>query len=169
MGALVLLCVIAKQSNNMPSRGDSKVKSCVIVFSSIFLTLQILAFIGTIVFYLFASSFQYRDKVADIFINYLYPQVQRKWLKRERALEFHIIIAGAIELALLLPTISLVIGASKRIRCLMLPFFGDNWPIPTLNYGLYFGLCGLSALRGQIIGHSRNSRGGLYYISLVVC
>ena len=46
--------------------------------------------------------------------------------------------------------------------------FGDNWPIPTLNYGLYFGLCGLSALRGQIIGHSCNGRGGnqIYLVML---
>ena len=46
--------------------------------------------------------------------------------------------------------------------------FGDNWPISTLNYGLYFGLCGLSTLRGQIIGHSRNGPGGnqIYLVTL---
>ena len=38
------------------------------------------------------------------------------------SLQFHIIIAGGIELILLMPTISLVIGATKRIRCLMLPY-----------------------------------------------
>ncbi len=35
--------------------------------------------------------------------------------------QFHIIIAGCIELFLTFPTIMLLIGAEKKIRCLMLP------------------------------------------------
>lgn len=34
----------------------------------------------------------------------------------------HIIIGGVVELALIFPCILLVIGAAKRIRCLMMPF-----------------------------------------------
>lgn len=37
-------------------------------------------------------------------------------------LQFHIIVGGGIELALLFPTIFLLIGACRKIRCLMLPF-----------------------------------------------
>ena len=75
---------------NMPSRSESangKIKSCVVVFSSLFLTLQIVVFVATILFYLFASSFRYRDDIAEIFLTFLYPAIQRPWLRRERALE----------------------------------------------------------------------------------
>ena len=74
----------------MPSSSESanaKVKSCVIVSSSVFLIIQIVAFVATIVFYLFASSLKYRDEIANLFLHFLYPEEQRDWLRGERALE----------------------------------------------------------------------------------
>ena len=45
-----------------------------------------------------------------------FPAIKIQTPKKLLFLQFHIIIAGAIELVLLLPTISLVIGASKRLQ-----------------------------------------------------
>ena len=90
MGFICLFIVKVLVSYNMPSRSESaneKIKSCVVVFSALFLTLQIIVFVATIVFYLFASSFRYREEIARIFLTFFYPKLQREWLRGERALE----------------------------------------------------------------------------------
>ena len=87
---ICLFIVKVLVSYNMPSRSESaneKIKSCVVVFSALFLTLQIIVFVATIVFYLFASSFRYREEIARIFLTFFYPKLQREWLRGERALE----------------------------------------------------------------------------------
>ena len=66
---------------------NDKIKSWVIGTSAVFLTLQVLSLTGTIVFYLFASSAQFRDIVANTVLTKLYPRNQWDWLRRERVLE----------------------------------------------------------------------------------
>ena len=56
-------------------------------------------------------------------------------------LQFHILIASGLEVVLLFPTILLIVGASKRIRCLLLPFL------------VLFGLAQI-AIMGAILGES---------------
>lgn len=73
----------------MPSsaRANAKVRSWVIVSTSVFLTVQVLAFLATIAFYLLASSLQYRDEIAKLVLTAFYPPHERPWLRRERAIE----------------------------------------------------------------------------------
>ena len=66
---------------------NDKIKSWVIATSAVFLTLQVLSLTGTVVFYLFASSAQFRDIVANNVLTKLYPRNQWDWLRRERVLE----------------------------------------------------------------------------------
>ena len=66
---------------------NAKIRSLVLVMSAIFLTLQVISLAGTVVFYLLASSTQYRDLVAKNILTALYPRHQWKWLRREQVLE----------------------------------------------------------------------------------
>lgn len=101
---------------------NAKIRSLVLVMSAIFLTLQVISLAGTVVFYLLASSTQYRDLVAKNILTALYPRHQWKWLRREQVLEYHILIASGLEVVLIIPVILLIIGASRKIRCLLLPY-----------------------------------------------
>ena len=94
------------------------------IISSIFLTLQIAGFIGTVVFYLYASTGEERtrNRLARMFMTNLYDRHQHRWLRDSRAFEMHILISLAIQLMLLICCILLVIGASRGIRYLLLPW-----------------------------------------------
>lgn len=88
------------------------------------MTLQIVALVGTTLFYLFAATGdeRTRDRLAKIVITTLYDRHQWRWLRDTKALEFHILISLTVQLSMLIPTILLVIGASRGIRYLLLPW-----------------------------------------------
>ncbi len=65
----------------------ANVRRGVLVASSLILTLQLLALATSIVAFFFASSEEYRDKVAKAVITQLYHPQHWKWLRRTRALE----------------------------------------------------------------------------------
>lgn len=96
----------------------------ILIFTSIFLTIQTIGFIGTIVFYMFASTGEERtrDRLAKLFITNLYDRHQWRWLRQSRALEMHILISLAIQLMLLICCIFLIVGASRGIRYLLIPW-----------------------------------------------
>ena len=73
----------------MPSsrRANAKVRKLVIVQTSVFLTVQILAFLGTIAFYLMATSKFYRDEITRYVLVNLYPEYRHVSLRNERAIE----------------------------------------------------------------------------------
>ena len=97
-----LLTILSKQNfprfflaqfEAMPSsiRANARVKTLVVTSTSVFLSIQIIAFLATIVFYLFASSNRYRDEIAQLFIEALYPKHERLWHRRERSLEVKVL------------------------------------------------------------------------------
>ena len=63
------------------------------------------------------ETIQYSNPFKIYYSCLIHPLFKKNSFKKIYfSLQFHIIIAGATELVLLLPTISLVIGASKRLQ-----------------------------------------------------
>jgi hypothetical protein len=65
----------------------ANVRRGVLVFSSIFVTAQVFALAGTVVFYLYASTAEYRDHLSKAIFTNLYHRYQWRWLRRSKALE----------------------------------------------------------------------------------
>ncbi len=63
------------------------VRRCVLVFSSLFLTVQILALAATVVFYLYACSEAFKDVLAREIFTRLYPRTLWRTLRRNNALQ----------------------------------------------------------------------------------
>ena len=74
---------------------SSKTRTLVITTSAIFLTLQVISLVGSVVFYLFASSTQYRDLVAQNVLTVLYSRHEWQWMRREQVLEV-IILSSSV-------------------------------------------------------------------------
>lgn len=73
------------------SPANAKVRTWVLVLSSTYLTLQSIAFLATIVLYLFATSMTHRDEITKFILESFYPRHQHRWLRGERAIEVNII------------------------------------------------------------------------------
>ena len=66
---------------------NTNVRQCVLLVTSLILTLQVIGLACSIVFYLYASSETYRDALSRAIFTSLYHKYQWKWLRRSRALE----------------------------------------------------------------------------------
>lgn len=126
--------------------GDRFLINGVLVISSIVLVFQAMGLTATVAFYFFAASNAFRDNLSREIFSALYPKSTVKWLRRENALEvvkshlkdevlrapcsfffeflfqFHVAIAGSLELLFLVASAFLVAGLAKRIRWLLLPW-----------------------------------------------
>ena len=65
----------------------ANVRRGVLVLTSLVMTIQFFALMGSIVFYLYASSETYRDSIAREVITTLYHRYHWRWLRRTRALQ----------------------------------------------------------------------------------
>lgn len=88
----------------------------------VMLVIQIIGFFSTCIFYWFASSEGTRYFLSRAIFTALYHREDWPYLKRQQALELHVLIAGSIQLLLLPATILLLIGAISRTRWLLLPW-----------------------------------------------
>ena len=66
---------------------NKKIKKWVIIASLWYLTWQLIGLVGTVVFYLFASSVEYSSKINASVLKALYPKEQWDWLRGQRAVE----------------------------------------------------------------------------------
>ncbi|CAB4054722.1 ILF2 [Lepeophtheirus salmonis] len=84
--------------------------------------LQILAFFGSIVFYGFVAYSTFRKDILGSVFAQFYDSKDWKRHVEDKTLEFHILIALCLQLTFMIPSILLLSGIIKHIRCLMMPW-----------------------------------------------
>uniref|UniRef100_A0A0K2V4D8 Uncharacterized protein n=1 Tax=Lepeophtheirus salmonis TaxID=72036 RepID=A0A0K2V4D8_LEPSM len=97
-------------------------KRVLIFVSSVVLSLQILAFFGSIVFYGFVAYSTFRKDILGSVFAQFYDSKDWKRHVEDKTLEFHILIALCLQLTFMIPSILLLSGIIKHIRCLMMPW-----------------------------------------------
>lgn len=100
----------------------ANVRKCVLLLSTLFLTIQFLTLIATAIFYIYANSDAYRNTLEKFVFTRIYNRSDWLWLRQSNALSFHVLIAMVIQMLFLFPSLLLIIGASKRMRFLLLPW-----------------------------------------------
>ncbi|TRY69324.1 hypothetical protein TCAL_03230 [Tigriopus californicus] len=100
----------------------ANVRKCVLLLTTLFLTIQFLALTASAIFYAFTNSEVHRNKLEKFVFTRIYDKSQWQWLHESKALSLHVLIAMVIQILLLFPTLLLIIGASKRMRFLLLPW-----------------------------------------------